>query len=120
MKLSSNWFENWSLKEQKRGLKEQRGGVFFTVKKTVWVTDTDFKRHKRGFKWVCQSVLISHPKAPLGPNGHQCSEHELDQLIADNNSLIISDDFNAKHGLWETKTFNTPTTADEQYSASCH
>jgi hypothetical protein len=36
------------------------------------------------------------------PNGHQCNEDELDQLIADNNSLIISGDFNAKHGLWET------------------
>jgi exonuclease III len=35
------------------------------------------------------------------PNGHQCNEDELDQLIADNNSLIISGDFNAKHGLWE-------------------
>ena len=33
MKLSWNWFENWSLKEQKRGLKEQRGGVIWTCKK---------------------------------------------------------------------------------------
>ena len=24
------------------------------------------KRHKKGFKWVCHSVLILHPKAPLG------------------------------------------------------
>jgi exonuclease III len=36
------------------------------------------------------------------PNCHQSNEDELDQLIADNNSLIISGDFNAKHGLWET------------------
>ena len=32
----------------------------------MWVTDSDFKRHKRGFKCVCHSVLILHQKAPQG------------------------------------------------------
>ena len=48
------------------GLKEQRVDVILTCEKNVWVTDTDFKRHKMGFKWVCHSVLILHPKASLG------------------------------------------------------
>jgi hypothetical protein len=52
MKLRSKWFGNLSLKEQKMGLKEQKGGIILSCKKLCALQvsiSNDLKGVSKGF-----------------------------------------------------------------------